>query len=323
MAGEVADRWENETRLKACVGGWPAKEVALTLRRFVFLFLAGLALAACARSVPAPVDYRITAVIERALRDDASRRADLSQRQARRELGDGPIYTVRSGDTLGEIADRYGVRVVDIIRLNGLANPDRIFVGQPLMLPDAARVQTAFVDPATRRERSSVVVDETAIPKTPATKPVETTQTARATPPPPVPRARVLPRARASRGFDWPVQGRVLQTFGPQGNGRVNDGINIAAAPGAPVRAAADGEVIYVGEEVKNLGNLLLIRHADGWITAYAHTQAVAVRRGDQVSQGQPIAQVGRSNGASQVHFELRRGTEPVDPLTRLPQLTS
>ncbi len=295
----------------------------MTLRRLVPLILFGLALAACARSVPAPVDYRITAVIERALRDDATRRADLSQRQARRELGDGPIYTVRSGDTLGEIATRYGVQVSDIIRLNGLANPDRIFVGQPLMLPDAARVQTAFADPAKRPARSSVVVDETAIPKTPTDRPAAVTQTARASPPAPTPRARVLPRARASRGFDWPVRGQVLQTFGPQGNGRVNDGIDIAAAPGAPVRAAADGEVIYVGEEVKNLGNLLLIRHADGWITAYAHADAVAVRRGDQVRQGQQIAKVGRLNGASQVHFELRRGTEPVDPLTRLPQLTS
>jgi len=87
------------------------------------------------------------------------------------------------------------------------------------------------------------------------------------------------------------------------------------------VRASADGEVIYVGEEVKNLGNLLLIRHAQGWITAYAHTDAVAVRRGEQVRQGQTIARAGSSNGgAGQVHFQLRRGTEPVDPLSRLPK---
>lgn len=302
----------------------PAKEVALILRRLAPLILAALVLGACARNVPAPIDYRITAVIERALRDDATRRADLSQRQARRELGDGPIYTIRSGDTLGEIATRYGVRVSDIIRLNGLTDPDRIFVGQPLMLPDVARVQTAFADPKDRTARSSVVVDETAIPRTRPLQRPETRQTARATPPAPTPRARALPRARsASTGFSWPVQGRVLQPFGPQGGGRVNDGINIAAESGAPVRAAADGEVIYVGEEVKNLGNLLLIRHADGWITAYAHTEAVEVRRGDQVRQGQPVAKVGRSNGASQVHFELRRGTEPVDPLTRLPKLSS
>ncbi len=302
----------------------PTKEVALTLRQLAPFILAGLVLAACARNAPAPVDYRITAVIERALRDDATRRADLSQRQARRELGDGPVYTVRTGDTVGEIATRHSVRVSDIIRLNGLADADLIFVGQLLMLPDAARVQTAFADPADRNARSSVVVDETAIPKAAPQQLPETRQTVRATQPVPRFRARALPRARStSAGFDWPVRGRILQPFGPQGSGRVNDGINIAATIGAPVRAAADGEVIYVGEEMKNLGNLLLIRHANGWITAYAHTEAVVVRRGEQVRQGQPVAKVGRSNGTSQVHFELRRGTEPVDPLTRLPKLSS
>jgi murein DD-endopeptidase MepM/ murein hydrolase activator NlpD len=304
-----------------------AEEVSLTLRRLIPLMLICLALASCARSVPAPVDYRITAVIERALRDDAARRADLSQRQARRELGDGPIYTVRSGDTLGEIATRYGVGVSDIIRLNGLANPDRIFVGQALMLPDAARVQTAFDRPQPQRTaaaRSSVIVDESAMPRADqprvATPP---TRTARATPTPP--RARPARERPASAStFDWPVRGRIAQSFGPQGNGRINDGINIVAARGAPVRASADGEVIYVGDEVKNLGNLLLIRHHDGWITAYAHADEVTVRRGDQVQQGQTIALAGPAeNGGGQVHFELRRGTEPVDPLTKLPALTS
>jgi murein DD-endopeptidase MepM/ murein hydrolase activator NlpD len=307
----------------------PTKEVALTLRPLVSFMLAGLVLAACARDAPAPIDYRITAVIERALRDDATRRAGLSQRQARRELGDGPVYTVRSGDTLGEIATRHSVGVSDIIRLNGLVDPDRIFLGQLLVLPDRARVQTAFADPTDRNARPSVVVDETAIPETAPQQLPETRQTVRANQPVPRSRAQALQRTRSSNtrssstGFDWPVRGRVLQPFGPQGSGRVNDGINIAATIGAPVRAAADGEVIYVGEEVKNLGSLLLIRHANGWITAYAHTDTVVVRRGEEVRQGQPVAKVGRSNGASQVHFELRRGTKPVDPLTRLPKLSS
>jgi murein DD-endopeptidase MepM/ murein hydrolase activator NlpD len=221
-------------------------------------------------------------------------------------------------------AKRHSVRVSDIIRLNGLADPDRIFVGQPLMLPDGARVRTAFAEPADRNARSSVVVDETAIPKTAPQQLPETRQTVPATQAVQRSRTRAFSRDRTtSAGFDWPVRGRILQPFGPQGSGRVNDGINIAATIGAPVRAAADGEVIYVGQEVKNLGNLLLIGHANGWITAYAHTEAVVVRRGEQVRQGQPVAKVGRSNGASQVHFELRRGTEPVDPLTRLPKLSS
>jgi len=121
--------------------------VALTLRSIAPLVLFCVVLAACARTAPAPIDYRITAVIERALRDDATRRAGVSQRQALRELGDGPIYTVRAGDTLSVIADRYGVRAADVIRLNGLADPNRIFVGQPLMLPESARVQLTFAEP--------------------------------------------------------------------------------------------------------------------------------------------------------------------------------
>ena len=302
----------------------PTKEAGLFLRHLTGLMLISLVLAACARNTPAPVDYRITAVIERALRDDAIRRADLSQRQARRELGDGPVYIVRIGDTVGKIAMRYNVTVSDIIRLNGLANPDRIFVGQPLMLPDGVRIQTAFADPADRNAGPSVVIDETGAANTAAQKPTKTRQMENTAQP--VPRSRtgaLLRTSSASATFDWPVRGRILQPFGPQGSGRVNDGINIAATIGTPVRAAADGEVIYVGEEVKNLGNLVLIRHANEWITAYAHTESVAVRRGEQVRQGQPVAKVGRSNGASQVHFELRRGTEPVDPLTRLPKLSS
>lgn len=295
----------------------------MTLRSIAPLVLFCVVLAACARTAPAPIDYRITAVIERALRDDATRRAGVSQRQALRELGDGPIYTVRAGDTLSVIADRYGVRAADVIRLNGLADPNRIFVGQPLMLPESARVQLTFAEPQRAPAAPAVVVDETAIPEETAPQ-----QVARAPIPasrPATPPARSDPPYRSSGSqFDWPVRGRILQPFGPQGSGRVNDGINIAADDGAAVRASADGEVIYVGEEVKNLGNLLLIRHAEGWITAYAHTDSVAVRRGDVVRQGQPIARAGRTGGAAgQVHFQLRRGTEPVDPLTRLPNLTS
>ena len=318
----------------------------MTLSRLSLLLLVGVVLAACARSAPAPVEYRVSQVIERVLRDDANRRVAQDQRLARREVGAGPIYTVRNGDSISVIADRYGVSAVDIVRLNGILDPDKIYVGQGLVLPAAARVQVA----GTARPQSirpTVFVDESAIPRdapqpvavarretprpverqvasleavAPAT-PAPVRETARAEPPPvPVP----APRPRSSgRAFDWPVRGRIVEGFGPQGAGRINDGINIAANAGDPVRAAGDGEVIYVGEEVKNLGSLLLIRHADGWITAYAHTDGASVKAGQQVRQGDVIARAGRNGGGSYVHFQLRRGTEPVDPLTRLPNLTS
>jgi murein DD-endopeptidase MepM/ murein hydrolase activator NlpD len=116
--------------------------------------------------------------------------------------------------------------------------------------------------------------------------------------------------------FPWPVNGRVLATFGNAPGGGHNDGINIAAPRGTPVRAIEAGTVAYAGNEVKGYGNLLLIKHPDGWISAYAHLDEMLVKVGDSVSGGQVIAKVGNSGGVSepQLHFELRRGKKPVDP---------
>ncbi|MCW8861524.1 MAG: M23 family metallopeptidase, partial [Rhodospirillales bacterium] len=114
----------------------------------------------------------------------------------------------------------------------------------------------------------------------------------------------------------WPVQGRVISGFGPKAKGLHNDGINIAAPRGTPVRAAEEGVVAYAGNELRGFGNLLLVRHADGWVTAYAHSEKLLVERGDKVSKGQVIARVGSSGTVSspQLHFELRKGKQAVDP---------
>jgi murein DD-endopeptidase MepM/ murein hydrolase activator NlpD len=116
--------------------------------------------------------------------------------------------------------------------------------------------------------------------------------------------------------FPWPVNGRVLATFGNAPGGGHNDGINIAAPRGTPVRAIEAGTVAYAGNEVKGYGNLILIKHPDGWISAYAHLDEMLVKVGDNVTGGQVIAKVGNSGGVSQpqLHFELRRGKKPVDP---------
>ena len=131
--------------------------------------------------------------------------------------------------------------------------------------------------------------------------------------PPPAP-------APLGQGFVWPVKGEVLSPFGPVGKGQNNDGINISAARGTPVRATENGVVVYVGNELKGFGNLLLIKHAGGWVSAYAHNDQLMVRKGDAVSRGQQIATVGSSGGVDtpQLHFELRRGTEAVDPAAHL-----
>jgi murein DD-endopeptidase MepM/ murein hydrolase activator NlpD len=124
------------------------------------------------------------------------------------------------------------------------------------------------------------------------------------------------PPPMAGRGFIWPLKGEVLNEFGPMGKGQNNDGINIAAPRGTPVKAAENGVVAYVGNELKGFGNLLLIKHADGWMTAYAHNEQLLVRKGEQVRKGQQIATVGASGNVSQpqLHFEIRRGTEAVNP---------
>lgn len=121
---------------------------------------------------------------------------------------------------------------------------------------------------------------------------------------------------RSGRTFSWPVRGRILSTFGPKADGLHNDGINISARAGAPVIAAENGIVVYAGNELRGFGNLLLVRHAGGWITAYAHLDRTLVDKGQRVSRGQAIGTVGSSGGVSQpqLHFEIRQGTQAVDP---------
>jgi murein DD-endopeptidase MepM/ murein hydrolase activator NlpD len=117
--------------------------------------------------------------------------------------------------------------------------------------------------------------------------------------------------------FRWPVEGRVLSAFGAKPGGRFNDGVNLKASAGAPVRAAADGIIAYAGDAIPGFGNLVLIKHAGGWVTAYGHNEALLVTRGGKVAGGDVIARAGATGAVTepQVHFELRRGRTPVDPV--------
>lgn len=193
----------------------------------------------------------------------------------------------------------------------------------PRETPGVAPVASA--SPARAPERTASVA---AAPVTVA----DTPRTASA--PPPAPAARPEPSAekpeqvasvepaaaglpaRAGRVFLWPVTGRVISDFGPKGGGMHNDGINIAAPKGTSIRAAENGVVVYAGNELRGFGNLLLLRHADGWMTAYAHADELLVARGDRVRRGQVIARVGATGNVSapQVHFEIRRGSRAVNP---------
>jgi murein DD-endopeptidase MepM/ murein hydrolase activator NlpD len=154
-------------------------------------------------------------------------------------------------------------------------------------------------------------------PAAPARKetPASLGPTAAAEPPPP----------RNSTTFLWPVRGRVLQGYGAGPGGTHNDGINIGAPRGAAVQAADGGVVAYSGNELRGYGNLILIKHANGWISAYAHCDLILVKTGQKVARGQVIARVGATGNVSepQLHFELRRGKKSVDPNEYLAPLST
>lgn len=198
-------------------------------------------------------------------------------------VGAGRVHVVQKGDTSYSISRRYGVDLRSLIRVNGLKRPYNLAIGQKLRLP-AGGVRTA---------------DSTA-------------GSPRAAVPPPPP--------RQGSKFLWPVKGKILSGYGPRASGQHNDGINIRTARGTGIRAADAGVVAYAGDELRGYGNLLLIRHSGGWVTAYAHNERLLVKRGDKVSRGQVIARAGATGGVSeaQLHFELRKGRAAVDPLRYL-----
>jgi len=135
-------------------------------------------------------------------------------------------------------------------------------------------------------------------------------------PPPAAPTTEPATYAPGTLTFAWPVTGPIISDFGTAGNGARNDGINIATPYGAPIRAAAAGQISYAGNELKGYGNLILIKHDDGYVTAYAHAERIVVNRGDYVAKGQVIGYAGQTGDVSspQLHFEIRKGVQPINP---------
>lgn len=158
-------------------------------------------------------------------------------------------------------------------------------------------------------------------PKPPALKPAPArVQPSEPRRPPPVQRGPAAAKPGSSGGFLAPVEGPVIAKFGKQADGRRNDGVNIAAARGTPVRASRAGEVVYSGDALQGYGKLLLVKHAGGWVTAYAHLDRILAQRGDKVARGQTVGVVGTSGGVSapQLHFEMRKDNKPVNPSGKL-----
>ena len=217
-------------------------------------------------------------------------------------------HKIARGDTIYSLARRYKKSPGEIARANRIELNTKLRVGQTLSIPGAAvaakpaPTPRAFVPQPKRAEA-------------PASKPAtETVANITPTAIEPTPVLSGPPQ------FRWPVQGRIISAFGPKPNGQHNDGFNIAVPENTPIKAAEDGIVAYAGNELKGYGNLVLIRHADGWVTAYAHASALLVRRGESVKRGQVIARAGQTGGVvtPQVHFEIRKGSQPVDPAAHL-----
>ncbi len=220
------------------------------------------------------------------------------------------VYTVAAGDTVYGIARRFDVGIHDLIRQNGLAAPDfALYVGQSLVLPGEPAAATTAAAPSVSASPPS------------SSQTAPSTQTAIVRPPAaPAGDPNATPPPRGGQTFLWPLRGKVISTYGAKGGGLYNDGVNIAAPEGTIVRAAENGVVAYAGNELRGYGNLLLVRHADGWITAYAHNSELLVSRGQVVRRGQPIARVGSTGAVAtpQLHFEIRRGRKAVDPRPHL-----
>lgn len=261
----------------------------------------------------------------------------------------GQQHRVQQGDTLYNIAQRYDVGLYELARLNGSEPPYTIKVGSILSIPNGnvtrQTVSTAASPKSVPRKPSVSSIPSASpppqsppqtanVPKAkplprPVAKPVVIPKQVpvgdkvAALPPkkPSVPGSRVsAPPPKSGKGFVWPLKGRVVSNFGAKDGGLRNDGINIRAPRGTPVRAAENGVVAYAGNEIRGFGNLLLIKHSGGYVTAYAHNDALLVRRGQRVQRGQKISTVGATGTVSnpQLHFEIRKGRRPQDPRTYL-----
>ena len=239
----------------------------------------------------------------------------------------GRFHIVKPGETGIAIARAYGVPWRELVALNRLREPYVIEVGQRLRLsppPAPARPAArpaapppAPAAPVSLEERArafALTIDDVVTGGQPAaTRPSRPARAPAVNEEPPTPLPAVTGGAPS---FRWPVPGRIISGFGPKAAGRFNDGVNLKASAGEPVRAAGDGVVAYAGDAIPGFGNLLLIKHAGGWVSAYGHNEALLVARGARVKAGEVIARAGQTGAVAepQLHFELRRGRAPVDP---------
>ena len=249
----------------------------------------------------------------------ASAPADPVARPAAAANAAPSVHVVNHGDTLLGVARRNHVSVAELARANGIQPNAKLRLGMRLTVPAKATALSPAAQPA-------VTAVQPAAASAPATRlaavTAESQQKARLAQAtnedaPAETSVKAAEATGALPTFRWPVRGKVITSYGAKTNGKANDGINLAVPEGTPVKAAEDGVVAYSGNELKGYGNLVLIRHGNGYVTAYAHASELLVKRGDSIKRGQVIAKSGQSGevGSPQLHFEIRKGSTPVDPL--------
>jgi len=230
-------------------------------------------------------------------------------------LKPGDSYRVKKGDTIYSIARRSSVSPQDLADANGLDDVSQVKLGQELVIPGKAKrktpVRVASID---KKAGLSNLDKKSAKAPIPKRKPDVSRNKIKSVD------TGVGKKLTGSQRFMWPVGGRIVSKFGRQKSGTINDGVNLSVPVGTKVKAAEGGVVAYAGNELKGYGNLVLVRHKNNWVSAYAHNSKLLVKRGDKVSRGQVIAKSGKSGTVNQpqLHFELRKGSKPVNPMKYL-----
>jgi murein DD-endopeptidase MepM/ murein hydrolase activator NlpD len=233
------------------------------------------------------------------------------------------VHNVAPGETLMSISRHYGKSITELAAANHIPPHALLKIGERLVIPGKVAVAKAAPSApvAAPAPKAAPVAQAPAAPKVASAEPAPSARIA-------TPAAEASADEGATTGstggapsFRWPVRGRVISASGPKPSGQQNDGIDLAVPEGTAIRSAEDGVVAYAGNELKGYGNLILIRHANGYVTAYAHLSELMVKRNDQVRRGQIIAKSGQTGTVTspQLHFEIRKGSVPVDPLQLLP----
>jgi murein DD-endopeptidase MepM/ murein hydrolase activator NlpD len=240
------------------------------------------------------------------------------------------VHVVAPGENLIRIAHRYKKPLVEVAKANNLAPHAMVKIGDRIVIPGMRaaapaaqpRPVAAALGPTLASAPPAAPAPKVMANAMPRSGAAESPHVARVvTPNEAQPAAepsavKTAEPAGSTPGFRWPVRGRIIAGYGPKTTGQQNDGINLAVPEGTPIKAAEDGVVAYAGNELKGYGNLVLVRHANGFVTAYAHASELMVKRGDPIKRGQVIMRAGQTGNVSspQLHFEIRKGSSPVDP---------